>query len=321
MFPARTLITVTSVACLALLAGCGGSDTPAAKGKSFEEALGFDQASMNAREAKVQEAVRTCMKAQGFDYVPVDPSQGGMQVRVAFGSDGPGGDDPEFRKTKGYGISTGLTDGPASPPSQSSDPNQKIREGLSEADQVAYEAALHGAEAAEQLKQNGDGPNFVIRRDVAGSSSSSDGGPSEDQGCFGKAQQETPGGPKGLGNSLQELQQRIDGDPRLVTVNQKWASCMAKAGFASFEKPQDIIGYLIGKMQTLTGSTGDGISIDSTTNIDQTALSQLQQEELAIARADVDCAEQTGRAKIAKQVTDEAQQRFLDEHPDLTGGQ
>jgi len=320
MFPARTL---TTVACLAFVAACGSSETPSAgKAKSFEEALGFDQASLNAREGKVQEAVRTCMKAEGFDYIPLDPSQGGMQVRVGpgDGGGGPGSDDPEFRKTKGYGISTGLSDDMAKP-APSDDPNQKIRDGLSEADKVAYEVALHGAEAAEHMKTDGDGgPNFVINRSEGPSSAGGNGGPSEDQGCFGKAQRETPGGPKDLGNSLQQMQERIDADTRLVTANQNWASCMAKAGFGSFEKPRDIIGYLIGKMQQLTGSTGNGITISSDTHIDQAALSQLQQEELTIARADDDCANKTGRAKIAKQVTEEAQQRFLDEHPDLTGG-
>ena len=69
--------------CLGVVAGCGSdpASDASSKGKSFEEAIGMDEASMQAREVKVQEAVRTCMKAEGFDYIPVDPSQGGMSMK------------------------------------------------------------------------------------------------------------------------------------------------------------------------------------------------------------------------------------------------
>ena len=38
------------------------------------------------------------------------------------------------------------------------------------------------------------------------------------------------------------------------------------------------------------------------------------------ALVDDDCAKKSGRTKIEKQVRDEAEKRFLDEHPDLSGG-
>ena len=72
------------------LAGCGGdsggggpsaaatSSSAPAKPKpvdrrAVEDQLGFDQAGIMARQSRVEAAIRDCMKAQGFDYVPVDP--------------------------------------------------------------------------------------------------------------------------------------------------------------------------------------------------------------------------------------------------------
>src|SRR5207237_494338 len=163
------------------------------------------------REVKVQEKVRTCMKAQGFDYVPIDPSQSGMTVRVGGPDRGPENDDPEFRRTKGYGITTGFHDRPATA-EQARDPNQAIRDRLSDADKEADDRALFG-KAAEQMTTNGGERGFVVAAPAPGGAGGA-GGPERanpaDEGCFGTAQREVPGGPATLGNSLEELRKRIE---------------------------------------------------------------------------------------------------------------
>jgi hypothetical protein len=308
MFASRTFI---AVAALGLLAGCGGGSGNEGKAKSFEEALGLDQASLQARQAKVEEQIRACMKDQGFDYIPQDTSQMGM--RVSFG---PGGEqqDPKFRRTKGYGITTTLSDEPGTRgPSENDDPNEEIRNALNEEDKKAYDIALHG-ESRQEPGEGGRTGGVIMRREVGGSGE----GPQLDQmGCFGKAQQEVPGGPATIGPSIKEMMERVESDPRLVRANAAWATCMSGAGFGQFEKPQSIPDYLFTKLQELTNSTDGSVRIDE--NVDQVALGSLQHEELAMARADDDCARRTGRTKIETQVREEAQQRFLDEHPDLTG--
>lgn len=297
---------------LALLAGCGSGSSPSAtKTKSFDEALGLDQASMQAREAKVQEFVRTCMKQQGFDYIPVDSSASNMKFAVG-GISGGFSDDPKTLRTKGYGI-TELPPSGATPHGQDDDPNKKIRDALSETDQQAYDRALYGDSATVEHGPGGQGVHIQVR-----SSGGNGEGPSTtaDNGCFGTAQQQVPGGPKKLGSTLEDLDKRISNDPRLVNANRAWASCMAKAGYADWEKPDDIPHYLMDKLAKATGSTEGNISIDATK--DQVALSALHDEEMAIARADADCTEKTKRNVIAKTVREEAQAKFLDEHPDLT---
>src|SRR4051794_18953378 len=82
----RALLAATAVLGAALVVGaCGGStetapepgSQSAAKAKRptgpVEDQLGFDQEGILARQSRVEAAIRDCMKAEGFDYVPIDP--------------------------------------------------------------------------------------------------------------------------------------------------------------------------------------------------------------------------------------------------------
>jgi hypothetical protein len=310
-----------AVACLGLLAGCGSdpASNAADKGSSFEEALGLDPASLQAREAAVQEAVRTCMKAEGFDYIPVDPGKGGFKIAI-----GPGGDhiSAKDRRTKGYGITTDKFRPGRSRPDD--DPNQQIREALSDADRKAYDTALMGAEAADAMeaaRATGGAGGVRVQRH-AGKTSEAGGG--QDDGCMGKAQAETPGGPAQLDGDLQDLQQRIDADSRLIAARRDWSACMAEAGYTDLERPDDARNRIRDELDALMGAESDG---EGTTrfaigpdDIDPGKLEDLKQEELALAVQDGKCQDESHLADVAEDVTEEQQQRFLDEHPDLTSG-
>lgn len=312
-----------SLAAIVLLGACGNPVTTTST-TSIGEALGMDETAFQEREAKVQEAVRKCMLAEGFEYVPADPSQMHIEVRS------PGGDDNSaFRSTKGYGITTTIGDRPAASEKDSSDPNQRIREALREEDQEAYDRALFG-----DVEIGGDG-NFVVRVGPGGGSvgDATAGEPaaapdSAQAGCFGRAQQEVGGGEDELqqvGPELQELEERITSDPRLVKANTAWAACMSEAGF-DFEKPEDIPAHLFDKLQELLKSqggeaTGGAQAGGGATVIppiaDSPELAALQKEELALARADDTCSDKTGRRTTARKVRAEAEKQFLEDNPDL----
>ena len=49
------------------------TSSPTQPSGAVEDQLGFDAAGIMARQSRVENAIRECMKAQGFDYVPVDP--------------------------------------------------------------------------------------------------------------------------------------------------------------------------------------------------------------------------------------------------------
>ena len=333
---AQAAAAVAAMVAIGLLGACGDKPSEAAAPTSLQEALGMDENAMQEREAKVQEEVRTCMAAEGFEYIPMDPSR--MNVRMI----GPGmEDDAEFRRTKGYGITTMFGEGAATAAitegGGSDDPNQEIREALSDEDKEAYDKALFGRTATPEGESGTFsvqvGPGGVVTSDEDGEF-----GPSE-AGCFGKAQEAVGADNDRLqriGPKLQELQERIASDPRMVKANADWAECMAGAGF-DFESPEKIPEYLFGKMSELQeelggdgpsgpggvgavggviiGGPAGGIDIEAIANSPE--LAALQREELSIAKADSGCAESTGRRDTAKKVRAEAEKRFLEENPTL----
>lgn len=314
---ATTALRLTGAAAMvAALGACGRTPTEA-RATTLAEALGMDKAAVEAREAKVQEEVRRCMAEQGFEYVPVDPSRLHLQVR------GPGGDDSsEFRRTQGYGITTGITGvtEQTSARPDGDDPNRSVREGLSEADREAYDRALFGAAAVGH--DGGGGFSITVGPGPAGGGQSSSEAPRpEESGCFGKAQAtyDAGAGLQRVGPELRDLQQRIASDARMVKADAAWSRCMGAAGY-DFEKPDDVPPYLMGKLQELMGGGDDGgggFHISGPPPTDSPELAALQREELALAKADDDCARRTGRREVAKKVRAEAERRFVEEHPDL----
>ena len=307
-----------SLAVIALSGACG-EPASEAKATSLADVLGIDEATFEEREAKVQEEIRKCMQQQGFEYVPRDMT--GMKVvRRAPGQD----DNAEFRRTKGYGITTGFGEAQAVQDDAGSDPNQAIREQLSDAEKEAYDRALFGA-AAKHVGGSGEvsvriGPG--VRMATRAGSEASDVEEPQDTGCFGKAQEAVGQNDRirEIGPKLQELQQRIESDPRMVKANAAWSTCMADAGF-DYEKPEDIVPYLFERLQELRGGaeTTDGpVEIGpGGAPEDSPELDALRAEELALARADDGCSESTGRRETAADVREEAERRFLEENPDL----
>jgi hypothetical protein len=292
-----------ATAALALLSACGGGDDPSAKAQSFEEALGMDQDSMLAREAKVQEKIRICMKAEGFDYIPEDPSQSRMQFKA-----GPDSESPATLRKEGYGI-TNMPKRVSEPAGAGGDnPNDAIREALSESDKEAYDIALFGQ---HEKREEGDRGAVIVRRQVGGKG----GGPETEPGCAGKAQRQVPGGPEQFIDAMDELKERIGTDARMVAVEREWRECMTESGY-DWDTPGKIRDYLFGKLEAALGGEDGEIHFDADM-ASNAAVTALHQEELTIAKADADCREETRYQAITEKVVEEAQQRYLDEHPNL----
>jgi hypothetical protein len=122
---------------LAGLSACGGGGSKsAAKDGRIEEQVGLDDSGIRLRQANVENLVRDCMKAQGFDYVPVDPNAAQAALVGA-----PGMSKEDFEKQYGYGITTLYEQRRKQ---AVAGPNKSIRDSLSEADRKAYDHALYG---------------------------------------------------------------------------------------------------------------------------------------------------------------------------------
>jgi len=294
--PIRPLL----VAVLAALTACGG-DGAGDRPTSIEEALGMpDEEDFQQRERAVQDAIRECMAAEGFEYIPVDVS--GAGIRIARPGDRP---DPEFRAQFGYGVTTNLDrelDGNAP-----DDPNAEIRDSLSESDREAYDRALHG-----RLAEQFDGGEVNIRIGPGGRISGGEDGEEitpEDAGCFGQAQasvRDEAFDPE-VGRQLMDMEQRIESDPRMVEATRAWSSCMRDAGF-DYASPRDIVDALMERLEALRGPDDE----NGNPTGDEAGLARLQDEERATARADDECWDEHLR-EVEAEVRAEYEDELLDE--------
>ena len=250
------------------LAACGGGGSSTTRG-SIEDQLGFDQAGIAERQSRVEAAIGECMKAQGFEYVPIDP----LAQRAAVTGSARLSDE-DFLQQFGYGISTLY--GRAS---AQADPNERIRESLSDADRAAYDRALWGENVGATFAEANDSGDFTRLG-----------------GCTKQATEQVFGGVAvltGLVSKLDDLDERIAQDQRMVRATEQWSQCMADAGF-KYEEPDDIDGAILDKFKAIAGSSVEpGATSASDGNtvvaVDQAALQALQREEVETARADAAC--------------------------------
>lgn len=262
------LLLLASAAILAIVVvGCGGGKSSNESKGDIEDQIGFSHSGIIERQSRVEGKIRDCMKAQGFDYIPVDPfaQQAALTGKARIS-------DEEFIKQFGYGISTLFGRGNAQ-----SDPNDKIRKGLSSADRAAYDRALWGDNPGVTFSEAVDSGDFT-----------------ELGGCTKQATEAVFGGAEVL-TTLQEkldsLDERIDQDQRMVRAVEKWSACMANAGY-QYSKPDDIDGDILKRFRAIVGvgvQPGATTAPSSGTSYDPGALAALQREEVKIGTTDLAC--------------------------------
>jgi hypothetical protein len=258
------------VASALALGACGGS-APAPKQPTgdVEHQLGFDDSALIARQSRMEAVVRDCMKGQGFDYVPVDPA---AQRAALFGSSRLS--DIDFIEQFGFGVSTLW--GRAS---AQVDPNHGLRASLGPADRIAYDRVLGGDDPSATFADAMDTGDFTKLG-----------------GCRRKAARAVFGGTQVLSEiqgKLDQLDERILQDQRMVRAVERWSSCMAASGF-HFDDPDVIEGGFLRRMQKIVGPVSGKYATGPPPGqrppaYDHAALAALQREEVATATADYGC--------------------------------
>jgi hypothetical protein len=265
----RLLVLLALVAVAAIpIAGCGTkkSNEPP---KELEETLGFSREGTMELQSRVENKIRECMKAQGFDYVPVDPfaQQQALTGKARL-------NDEDFTKQFGYGVSTLFGRGNAQ-----SDPNDRIRQSLSPADRLAYDRALGGDNPGVTFAEAVDSGDFT-----------------ELGGCTKQASEAAFGGSAVLTTLVEKLDgldERIIQDGRMVKATEKWSACMIDKGYR-YDEPDAIDSDL---EQRFHGIVGAGVRPGTSTpppgtSYDKVALTNLQRDEVKIANADLACEKQ-----------------------------
>jgi hypothetical protein len=290
----RHLVALALVLCAAVVAaGCGGDDKSTEPPQELEDTLGFGGDAAKEVQARVENRISDCMQAQGFEYTPVDPfaQQQALTGKARI-------TDEEFTRQFGYGISTLFGKG-----DEQSDPNERTRAGLSEADRAAYDRALYGENVGVTFSEAVESGDFT-----------------ELGGCTKDASEAAFGGGAvltSLVERLDELDERIIQDQRMVRANEKWTECMLEKGYR-YEEPDEIDSDIEERFQSIVGS---GVPPGTSTppqgvSYDRAALTELQQEEVRIANADLDCEKQEIEA-VEQDVRPQYEEQFRSQNQRL----
>lgn len=271
---------VTVVLGLVLLAGCGGA--AAEPDTNVEEQIGFDAEGAAVRRTQVENAIRDCMRTGGFDYVPVDPA---AQKAALVG--GANLSDEEFTKQYGDGIST-LYEQRRSP-NALGNANAAVRAALTPPERIAYDRALFGDEVDATFEKALDTGDFSLLG-----------------GCTKNAADAVFGGTEvlvTLQGKLDELDQRIVADGRMVKVVAEWSQCMRAAGY-ELPNPDEVDVQLKSALAVIVGPPGGPAKA-----YDPAALGELQRREVAMVNADKAC-EEKHIAKVEQEVRGEYEKAF-----------
>lgn len=269
-----------------------------------------DDAAQKAADAAVQDAVATCMNEQGFEYKP------DLSSSTTFTSDSLGVEwgSEAFAKTYGYGISTDISGATGAPSGEYVDPNQDYIDSLSRTEQRAYSDALWGApivdpdgDADDPTAETGDGSNYDWHN----------------AGCMGAAQHahglfaDPSDDPEftSLTGEMGSLYEKGHTQPAVQAKEGEWSACLASAGFPGFEHKDDPSSRFSERMGELQ-KPRDGAADGSPAEPDPAALAALQEEEIATAVADFDCARDTGYADTLQLEQTKIEQAFVDENKD-----
>lgn len=339
----RTSRTTLAVVAVLALAGCGNSKDPGAAaddqkrdksplaeymGDGFSSSPGGGmQIAVRAgggqepteeelaKQRKVEEATAACMKAAGFEYVPVPPAaQPRSKFDEAFNLP-----PDKFAEQYGYGIST-IDWSKAGAGSDDNDPNAKIRKALSPKAQKAYDEALNGPNAT------GNGAVVVAPKEGEGPQTST----SQNLGCRGKSAEEVFGNGKdreaefkkydALFKDIEALAKRIESDQRVVDATTAWADCLADAGHSGFKKIDEPRQQISQKLDQLTGNQSTGSNPGKTVTgppsfdkVDATKLAELRKTEIELATADQKC-RATAYDEPYKQAQYEHEKEFVEQH-------
>jgi len=282
----RRAVAGAAVSVLVLLTACGGGGGGDEE-ESVDEQLGLDEEGVLQRQIQAENVVRDCMKAQGFDYQPLDPTQRRADL---LGSAGLSPEDVE--RQFGYGITTLYEQ------NKRVQAEQAAAAGISEADRPAYERALYGERTDATLFEALDAGDF-----------------SRLGGCSREAAAQVFGGAEviqSLQVALDELDQRVASDPRMVTAVAAWSGCMRAAGF-DLARPEDVDTTLASRLAAIVGPPQRSAAV---VDYDKAALAALQRDEVAVVTADISC-EQKHLSEVEDTVQAEAEEDFRDQNADL----
>ncbi len=309
--------------------------TPLAQYMGWGQSSEEDEAFYQEQDRQRQEIVSACMAEQGFVWVPVDYSQ---YEEFDQGMDPFEGLTEEERiDMYGFGWSTmfGFEEEMADQEPEFVDPNWELEKSMGDAEREAWQRALSG----DPVEWDENDPRFDP------TSEEFDPELMMPSGCWGEAERElgtldNQEAQMVLASERESLYQRIENDPRMITVQNEWSTCMAESGYV-FGTQDDMWRALEERMRPI-GESQDPLAgmsrgevealFDSMTLEEEeeffsqnralspemeAELAEVQEFELGVARADFDCRKDLNIDDVWFEVQVEYEEEFIEEHSDL----
>jgi len=238
------------------------------------EELGLSKQELVEYIEKVEGLIAQCMQEAGFEYIAVDYNtvRRGMTADKSL----PGYSEEQFMRQYGFGITTFYTgqapqltavDTPAK--IGLGEQNARIFANLALAEQVAYSRALFGENPDATFAVSLEAENFSMTG-----------------GCTRKAIEQLFQPEELSATYLNAHDAILQQDPNMARIFKQFADCMHDHGF-NYTTEQEIEPDLKRRLNALTkGALVEALSPES-----QRALKRLQEEEVAIAVALLECGE------------------------------
>jgi hypothetical protein len=228
---------------------------------TLDEQVGLEGQALLRRQAKAEQIIQRCMREQGFrDYIAADPAE---QEAALVG--GRGLSEEEFNQQYGYGITTLYEERLKQTETGA---NQPFANGMSESQRKVFNRVLFGDDPTATLAVALDTGDFTRLG-----------------GCTRQAAEAAFGGAELLQNltaQLDQLDQSIQADGRMVDALRNWSKCMDEAGY-DLAGPDEIDVVLESKLEAIVGSFDEQ---STQPDFDRKALKALQAEERAMVKDD-----------------------------------
>lgn len=270
-------------------------------------------ASDSGLERQAEEFIASCMKSQGFEYIPFVSNSGGAETEAGpvFGS-------LEYATIFGYGITTlGRAMGtPISAISDDADPNLKIFKAMDQGMQREYEIALQGFTSIQSVP---DVAPEVPPEPSCRQQAQDKFAPAPTQAAIPDQDQY-----RDLWDELETLYNTMETDPRLQAQVVIWSTCMQTHGFPDLKSRSEPQNEITIQWATMNGYSAalDPAGRMETSLIgpeplqpDPEAWEQLKELEIQMATADFQC--QGDYEAVWRQVRSDRENQFIVENSAL----
>jgi len=269
------LVAVAGLAVALATSACGSTSDPVGGAPGSVDAsgasptgpheFGMSLAELTVRIDVVEASIGRCMADAGFEYVPVDAER--VTEAMAADKSAPGLGDSQFVEQYGFGISTQFE-----PPARDlglGERNLQIYRSLGTSERSAYDRALLGDDHQATFAITLEGEDFTR----AG-------------GCTRAAVETTFTADELSGDYLNPGDVALEQDPRMVAAIASWSGCVADGGF-DYARPVDIEDDLRQRLAVIS----EGLDPPALTGPAAAKLTELQGEELALAKLSTTCEE------------------------------